>query len=416
MSKEMKKAVSKIIACCMIAAMACPALTANAAEDEKKEGFEVKFITNGSIVEYEGKQLKDGDVLTTYDSPWGWIETKGWFEGADGYEVDSNDINNPEYGPVKWKEIRFEHHVDGAGAVKFTVPEGNPMFEIEGDYDWMNYYGNSVFEIIGISEDLTVKVTAPYGMDEEPEDYSYDTDDIPEIPEVKETKDHTVTFVTNGYDVECGGKKMNDGDKVTTFKSPAVWTEVESWFVDDGGKVVDENDPDVGHYTLVENKRRMVGDGDGTVKFHVDSQGPGIIKIEVDGDYDYMGYTGAGEFEILGITEDVTVSIDANYNVYDWVDPQDVIAEDEETNTIVAVKAAAPETKSFLGDVNGDSKASAKDSMLIQRYAVNLAKLDDKQQELADVDGNGKVTNADAMNILRYSVKADVKYSIGEAK
>ena len=70
----------------------------------------------------------------------------------------------------------------------------------------------------------------------------------------------------------------------------------------------------------------------------------------------------------------------------------------------------------LLGDINGDNKATAKDSMLIQRYAVNLSELDETQKFLGDVDGNGKVTNADAMSILRYTVNENVKYSIGEEK
>ena len=52
--------------------------------------------------------------------------------------------------------------------------------------------------------------------------------------------------------------------------------------------------------------------------------------------------------------------------------------------------------------------------MLIQRFVINLEKLDNNQQKLADVDGNNKVTNADALSILRYTIKANVKYPIGQ--
>ena len=71
------------------------------------------------------------------------------------------------------------------------------------------------------------------------------------------------------------------------------------------------------------------------------------------------------------------------------------------------------EKTGILGDVNGDQKVTAKDSMLIQRYAVKIVKLDDDQMKLADVDGNGKVTNADSLNIIRYTIHASVKYPIG---
>ncbi len=67
-----------------------------------------------------------------------------------------------------------------------------------------------------------------------------------------------------------------------------------------------------------------------------------------------------------------------------------------------------------LGDVDGDGKVTAKDSMAIQRYTVNLTKFDDNQLLAADTDGDHKVTSKDAMNILRYTVKLNTKYPIGE--
>ncbi len=67
----------------------------------------------------------------------------------------------------------------------------------------------------------------------------------------------------------------------------------------------------------------------------------------------------------------------------------------------------------ILGDVNGDNKVTAKDSMQIQRYAVKLISLDEDQLKLADVDGDNKVGNKDALNILRYTIHANVKYPIG---
>ncbi len=58
-----------------------------------------------------------------------------------------------------------------------------------------------------------------------------------------------------------------------------------------------------------------------------------------------------------------------------------------------------------LGDVDGDGKVSAKDSMSIQRYVLHFKKLDSNQLRAADADSDGKVTNKDAMNILRYTIK-----------
>ena len=67
----------------------------------------------------------------------------------------------------------------------------------------------------------------------------------------------------------------------------------------------------------------------------------------------------------------------------------------------------------ILGDVNGDKRVTAKDSLIIQRYVVNIISLDDKQLKLGDVDGDNKVTAKDSLNIMRYTVKAAIKYPIG---
>ena len=57
-----------------------------------------------------------------------------------------------------------------------------------------------------------------------------------------------------------------------------------------------------------------------------------------------------------------------------------------------------------LADVNSDRKITAKDSMLIQRYVINLVQFSDIQLEAADVNRDGKVTNKDALSILRFTV------------
>ena len=70
--------------------------------------------------------------------------------------------------------------------------------------------------------------------------------------------------------------------------------------------------------------------------------------------------------------------------------------------------------KRLLGDVNNDGRVTAKDALLVQRYVVKLAKLDEIELLVANVDAKGKVTNADALLILRYAIKAKVSYPIGE--
>jgi len=60
------------------------------------------------------------------------------------------------------------------------------------------------------------------------------------------------------------------------------------------------------------------------------------------------------------------------------------------------------------GDVNGDGKVTAKDSLIIQRYVIKLEKLTNEQLKAADVDRDNKVTAKDALYILRSSINLDV--------
>ena len=66
------------------------------------------------------------------------------------------------------------------------------------------------------------------------------------------------------------------------------------------------------------------------------------------------------------------------------------------------------------GDVDGDNKITAKDSLSIQRYVLHFKKFDANQLRAADADGDGKVTNKDAMNILRYSINIKIKFTLGD--
>lgn len=67
----------------------------------------------------------------------------------------------------------------------------------------------------------------------------------------------------------------------------------------------------------------------------------------------------------------------------------------------------------LLGDVNGDTKITAKDSMMAQRAAIKLSKLDAKQTFLADVDQDKKVSTKDCMHILRYSIHLNSNSKVG---
>ena len=79
-------------------------------------------------------------------------------------------------------------------------------------------------------------------------------------------------------------------------------------------------------------------------------------------------------------------------------------ADDTESDT-----ESDTEENFMLGDVDGDGKVSAKDSMLVQRYVINLKQLGDLQKKAADIDLDGKITNKDALGILRFSIGFHVK-------
>ena len=69
--------------------------------------------------------------------------------------------------------------------------------------------------------------------------------------------------------------------------------------------------------------------------------------------------------------------------------------------------------KRMYGDVDGDGKISAKDSMLVQRYAVKLKQLEGIDLIAAEVNADGKVTAKDALEILRYTIHMSKNERIG---
>ena len=90
---------------------------------------------------------------------------------------------------------------------------------------------------------------------------------------------------------------------------------------------------------------------------------------------------------------------------------------DEEQEIVLPGGAPEPSdgTSGVLGDPDGDGKVTNKDALLVLRYTINLAKLDDDQLALCDVNGDGKVTAADSMLIQRYVLKlADFVENNGE--
>ena len=57
-----------------------------------------------------------------------------------------------------------------------------------------------------------------------------------------------------------------------------------------------------------------------------------------------------------------------------------------------------------LGDLDGDGKVSAKDSLFIMQFTIKRITCNPNQKKCADVNGDNKVTNADALLCLRHSI------------
>ncbi len=75
------------------------------------------------------------------------------------------------------------------------------------------------------------------------------------------------------------------------------------------------------------------------------------------------------------------------------------------TGTVIISSLLLPAQADIIkGDVNGDGKVTSADSLLVQRSAIGLKKLNDRQNEAADFNVDGKVTIIDALYILREAV------------
>ena len=71
-------------------------------------------------------------------------------------------------------------------------------------------------------------------------------------------------------------------------------------------------------------------------------------------------------------------------------------------------------TTLIYGDADGDKKVSAKDSLVILRYTINIVKFTDEQLAAADVDQDGKVSAKDSMAIQRFTINAGKNEYIGK--
>ncbi len=68
----------------------------------------------------------------------------------------------------------------------------------------------------------------------------------------------------------------------------------------------------------------------------------------------------------------------------------------------------------MIGDVNGDKKVTASDSLMIQRYVVKLITFSDEQIAIADVNQDSKADSRDSLEILRYTIGMSKNKRIGQ--
>ncbi len=69
--------------------------------------------------------------------------------------------------------------------------------------------------------------------------------------------------------------------------------------------------------------------------------------------------------------------------------------------------------KVIAGDIDGDGKVTAKDSLKLQRIVIKLDKTE-IALAAADVNGDGRLDNRDSLDILRYSIGLNVNSDVGK--
>ena len=124
----------------------------------------------------------------------------------------------------------------------------------------------------------------------------------------------------------------------------------------------------------------------------------GIVGSDSDGFY-YADENGQID---LGYCDGV------NFNGADWnvIEGKATKVESDSDKTDSPDKPDKPEDPNNIlyGDVNSDGRVTAKDALMVQRYAIKLVSLTPEQWKAADVDIDNKVSGKDALNILRFVI------------
>ena len=113
-------------------------------------------------------------------------------------------------------------------------------------------------------------------------------------------------------------------------------------------------------------------------------------------------------YSILDVTSDSDEKTDTETDTDSLNDSNTDTSTDTQIDSETKNTPDVPDTPDIpvqkKSDVNGDGKITAKDSMLVQRYAIHLINLSDVQLKAADINGDGRATNKDALSILRYTI------------
>ena len=119
------------------------------------------------------------------------------------------------------------------------------------------------------------------------------------------------------------------------------------------------------------------------------------VSLTNDSDGTAVSANSDGSYEmVLGCTYSYTVSAEGYQSSSGTV----IGADGDQTITLTLSTVK-------LGDVNGDGKINAADSILVAKYRAKLITFTDEQRTAADVNKDGKVNAADSILIAKYRAK-----------
>ena len=112
------------------------------------------------------------------------------------------------------------------------------------------------------------------------------------------------------------------------------------------------------------------------------------------------------EWAFDNFTDNIDISIDKRFESVQLGSTVQLNAEitGSNINAVPEIKwsSSNPDEEFILGDVDGDGEITVKDATLIQKFAVELEALSDKQRNAADINGDCTISILDATVIQKY--------------